>query len=229
MKNKQLICERISVGRPTEHAPRPHILDTVSVAFDGGEIALVTGDTGAGKTTLLHVMACLKRPTEGQVVFGGEAVSRWTAAHRDRWRQRVGLVFQTGIFLEDLSVLENVMVPLVPLPITRNDALSQCRRILETVDLFALSETPVHRLSVGERQRVSVARALAPTPSIILADEPTAHQDDGHTARLMALLADHAREHRSIVVMTAHDPRVGEHPSVKSIYRLVDGRLERRK
>jgi len=228
MNAKQLSCEGITVGRSTDQGPRPNILDEVSGAFYGGEIALITGDTGAGKTTLLHVMACLKRPTGGQVVFDGKAVSRWTAAHRDRWRRRVGLVFQTGIFLEDLSALENVMVPLVPMSLPRSEALARCRLILEQLDLVSFTDTPVHRLSVGERQRVSMARALAATPSVILADEPTAHQDDGQTARMMAVLADHAREHHSVVVMTAHDHRVGKHPAVKSVYRLIDGRLERR-
>lgn len=229
MSRNQLICEGITVDRPASQGPRPNILDAISGTFNGGEVALITGDTGAGKTTLLHVMACLKKPTGGQVVFDNAPVSRWTAAHRDRWRRRVGIVFQTGIFLEDLSVLENVMVPLVPRSIPRSDALSGCRVILEMLDILPFAETPVHQLSIGERQRASIARALAATPAVILADEPTAHQDDGQAARVMALLADYARDHHAAVIMTAHDPRVGAHPAVSSVYRLEGGRLEQRK
>lgn len=228
MTQNPITCDHISAAVPTGKAPRRDILVDVSAVFNCGEVALVTGDTGAGKTTLLHVVACLQRPTAGQVLFGSDPVSRWAPAHRDRWRRRVGIVFQTGLFLEDLSALENVMVPLVPRQMPATDMTTRCREMLERLALSALARTPVNRLSTGERQRVSIARALVSAPAVMLADEPTAHQDDGQTARIMALLAEHARLHQAVVLMTAHDPRVAQHPAAATAYRLEGGRLERR-
>ena len=228
MTQNPVTCDHISVAVPTGKAARRDILVDVSAVFGCGEVALVTGDTGAGKTTLLHVIACLERPTAGQVLFGGDPVSRWAPAHRDLWRRRVGIVFQTGLFLEDLSALENVMVPLVPQRMPPTDMTARCRDMLERLELSALARTPVNRLSTGERQRVSIARALVSAPAVMLADEPTAHQDDRQAARIMVLLAEHARVHRAVVVMTAHDPRVAGHPAAATAYRLDGGRLDRR-
>jgi ABC-type lipoprotein export system ATPase subunit len=228
MTQKPITCDHITVAVPTGKATRRDILVNVSAVFNGGEVALITGDTGAGKTTLLQVMACLQRPTAGQVLFGSDPVSRWAPAHRDRWRSGVGIVFQTGRFLEDLSALENVMVPLVPRQMPPADMTTRCRAMLERLALSALTGTPVNRLSTGERQRVSIARALVSAPAVLLADEPTAHQDDRQASRIMALLAEHARVHQAVVVITAHDPRVAQHPSTATAYRLDGGRLERR-
>ncbi|MFH1982756.1 MAG: ATP-binding cassette domain-containing protein [Pseudomonadota bacterium] len=227
MTTDRITCDRISVAATRGRAHHPDILVDVSAIFTGGEVALITGNTGAGKTTLLRVLACLQRPSAGQVLFGNDPVSRWTPAYRDRWRRRVGFVFQTGLFLEDLNTIENVLVPLVPRQMPATEMTLRCHEMLALTDLTAMARIPVNRLSTGERQRVSIARALASAPAVILADEPTAHQDDCQAERIMALLAENARARQAVVVMTAHDPRVAQHPAVTTAYRLDSGRLER--
>lgn len=229
MTGDRLACKGVSITAPGRAASGREILNDVSAVFRGREVALITGDTGAGKSTLLHVLACLERPASGQVVYGTDPVSRWTPAHQDRWRRQVGIVFQTGLFLEDLNALENVLIPLVPSPMSAAEATRRSREVLDRLALTQLAQAPVNQLSVGERQRVSIARALAASPKVILADEPTAHQDDRQAAGVMALLEDAALTQGAVVVMTAHDPRISGHTAISSVYRLAGGRLERRR
>ncbi|HRX50559.1 MAG TPA: ATP-binding cassette domain-containing protein [Candidatus Krumholzibacteria bacterium] len=177
--------------------------DTV---FAAGTLTLLTGPTGSGKTTLLHLLAGLLRPTAGEILADGEAVSRWTAAHRDRWRRGVGLLLQHAPLLEDRRADENVLAPLVPLTGPTAPKLAAVAAALAAVDSVDLAARPVRELSGGERQRVALARALAPSPAVLLLDEPTAHQDD---ARIPALLAAAraARDRGAVVVVASHDPR----------------------
>lgn len=227
MKGNRLTCDAIEAqfGPPGPHGST--VFASVSARFNAGQMALITGDTGAGKTTLLNILAGMLRPTAGQVFFGDAPVSRWTAAHRTIWRRQVGIVFQADRFLADRTVFENIMVPLIPQAITRGDILDRCRKVLVKTDLGGLADAPIERLSGGERQRVSLARALVGNPKVLLADEPTAHQDDGHADGVLAALSDAAHGGGAIVVVTAHDRRVADHPAVAARYHLDGGRLER--
>jgi len=194
--------------RGLEHARggdglRLRLPDTV---FAAGTLTLLTGATGTGKTTLLHLLAGLLRPTTGEILADGEAVSRWTAAHRDRWRRDVGLLLQHAPLLEDRRADENVLAPLVPRPGPTADKLTAAAAALAAVGSQDLAARPVRELSGGERQRVALARALAPRPAVLLLDEPTAHQDDGRIPGILAA-AHAARDRGAVVVVASHDPR----------------------
>ncbi|MCB9526066.1 MAG: ATP-binding cassette domain-containing protein [Myxococcales bacterium] len=200
------------------------VLEGIDAAFAPGTLTALVGPSGVGKSTLLHILAGLLRPTEGQVLADDQPVSRWVASHRDRWRQQVGLTLQHPHLLPELTVLENVMVPLVPRGLGRKALRERAHAALAQVGAEPLAGRSARALSGGEQQRVALARALVGAPRFVLADEPTAHQDDAATARVVAALAA-ARDQGAVVVVAAHDPRLVEAAVVDARLRLVDGRI----
>jgi putative ABC transport system ATP-binding protein len=203
------------------------VLRDVSAEFPRGGLSLVTGATGAGKSSLLHLLAGLLRPTAGEVLADGAPVSRWAVGYRDRWRRRVGIVFQSANLFSGLSVLENVILPLIP----RGRSLAALRaaghEVLAELGLADLAGASADRLSGGERQRVALARALVGRPDFLMADEPTAHQDPGNAARVLQVLAA-CRTRGAAVVVAAHDPRVVGAGVADRRWHLAAGRLEAR-
>ncbi|MFO7495291.1 MAG: ATP-binding cassette domain-containing protein [Desulfobacterales bacterium] len=201
------------------------VLQDVSAVFPRGALALVTGATGAGKSSLLHLLAGLLRPTTGEVLADGAPVSRWGAAHRDRWRRRVGIVFQSANLFSELSVLENVILPLVPRSRSLAALRAAGREVLAELALTDLAGAQAGQLSGGERQRAALARALVGRPDFLMADEPTAHQDPASAARVLQALAA-CRARGAVVVVAAHDPRVVGAGVADRHWQLAAGRLE---
>jgi ABC-type lipoprotein export system ATPase subunit len=199
-------------------------LEDVSATFAAGAISLVSGPIGAGKTTLLHVMSGLLRPTSGEVVVDGEAVSRYVGVHRDRWRRQVGIAFQAPRFLDQLGVVENVMVPLVPVAGSLREARRRAAVELERLELGALAERDLASLSGGERQRVGFARAMVGQPRFLFADEPTAHQDAAGVSLILRRLGE-LRDAGAVVVVASHDARVGKAAAIDHAWLLEAGRL----
>ncbi|MGA9479236.1 MAG: ATP-binding cassette domain-containing protein [Desulfobacterales bacterium] len=218
-------CRRLTVARRASDGREKVVIDDLSAQFETGQMAVISGATGAGKSTLLHVLAGLLRPVQGEVVVDGEAVSRWVSSHRDRWRRRVGIVFQHDRLLGDLSAVENVVLPLIP----RGGGLKECRRsalaALSRLSVDPLADKLVRNLSGGERQRVAIARALVARPSFLFADEPTAHQDHKSTEEILKTLVAAAAA-GAVVVVTAHDPRILEAGATGGRFRLVQGWLK---
>ena len=202
------------------------LLRKVSARFEKGRITLLSGEMGAGKTTLLNTLAGLLRPAEGEVIAEGLAVSHWTSAHLDRWRRDVGLVFQSCHLWAGLTVLENVILPMIP----RGEKLARLRTFgLESLKRLGVAHLAGRRargLSLGERQRVTVARALVSRPAFVLADEPTAHQDEGGVAIVLDCLAS-AAEGNATLVVASHDPRVLKDLRIEHRWHLTKGRIER--
>jgi ABC-type lipoprotein export system ATPase subunit len=217
-------CRRLTVARRTPDGREKLVIDDLSAQFETGQMAVISGATGSGKSTLLHVLAGLLRPVQGEVVVDGEAVSRWVSSHRDRWRRRVGIVFQHDLLLGDLSAVENVLLPLIP----RGGGLKECRRsalaALSRLSVGPLADKMVRSLSGGERQRVAIARAVVSQPSFLLADEPTAHQDRKSAEEILETLAAAAAA-GAVVIVTAHDPRILEAGAEGGRFQLVQGRL----
>jgi putative ABC transport system ATP-binding protein len=185
------------------------------------------GPTGSGKSTLLYVLSALLRPSAGEVFATGQPISRWTSTHQDRWRQQVGICFQRFELWPELTALENVMVPLLPRYMSVSALRARARSALERTAAADLAPRPSGELSSGEQQRVALARALVTGPSYLLADEPTAHQDDHGTATVLNALTEEAARGAAVVV-TSHDPRLTEHRGphwASACYRLKRGRL----
>ncbi len=216
-------CRRLTVVRRTSDGRENLVIEDLSAQFKTG-LAVISGATGSGKSTLLHVLAGLLRPVQGEVLVDGEAVSRWVSSHRDRWRRKVGIVFQHDRLLGDLSAVENVLLPLIP----QGSSLKECRRLalaaLGRMSVDALADKLVCNLSGGERQRIAIARAVVSQPSFLLADEPTAHQDHESAEEILKALAAAAAA-GAVVIVTAHDPRILEADGADGCFRLVQGRL----
>ncbi len=219
-----LTCRRLDFRWPGEQAHEPFVLASVDAAFSPGAVSLITGETGAGKSTLLHLLAGLLQPTAGEVWADGQPVSRWPARHRDPWRRQVGIVFQHLAVMPDLSVAENLLLPLIPRNIAWSCMQDDIRRQLVLADLSDLSDTPARTLSGGQRQRLAIARALVARPRFILADEPTAFQDDDHAAQIGSLLRAAASE-GAVVIICSHDRRLRESADVDQRFHLASSAL----
>jgi putative ABC transport system ATP-binding protein len=172
-----------------------------------GEQWLLLGNSGSGKTTLLHLIAGLRRPKSGEVQIGDTVLQQLSGKALDQFRgQRIGLVFQRPHFLRALTVGENLslarrMAGLPPAP-------EAIRQILERLAIpHKLSAYP-HALSVGERQRAAVARALVNEPDILLADEPTSALDDENAHQVITLLREQAEKAGATLLIVTHDNRL---------------------
>lgn len=219
-----LACRRLDFRWPGKHAHNPLVLRSVEATFSPGTVSLVTGKTGAGKSTLLHLLAGLLRPTAGEVRADSQPVSRWPAHHRDSWRRQVGIVFQHLALMPELTVAENILLPMIPRNTAWNSKQNELRRQLVDAGLSSLAGTPAKALSGGQRQRLAIARALAGRPRFLLADEPTAFQDDNHALRIRAQLRTVARE-GAVVVICSHDPRMRKSDKVDRRFHLASAIL----
>jgi len=183
------------------------ILDVREFHLAAGEQAVLMGRSGSGKTTLLHVIAGISRPDSGVVQIDGVDIARLPEAGRDRFRaDKLGYVFQTFNLLQGFSALENVMLGMA----FANGRADQgrARSLLDRVGLgHRLSHKPA-MLSVGEQQRVAVARALANKPKLLLADEPTANVDAGHQQQIIDLVRSTCREEGVALLLVTHTPEV---------------------
>jgi putative ABC transport system ATP-binding protein len=203
------------------------VLTGVDGSFEQGACSLIAGPTGSGKSSLLYVLAALLRPTAGEVLAAGQPVSRWTSAHRDRWRRQIGICFQRFELWPELTALENVMVPLLPRRTSLSAARAQAGSALDRVAAANLAARCSGELSAGQQQRVAFARALVTSPAYLLADEPTAHQDDDGASTMLRALTEEAGRGATVVV-TSHDRRLTERGGrtwASACHRLKGGRM----
>jgi len=223
--NSAITCRDLCYTLPAGSGKSLRVLDTLNATFPAGRISIISGAVGAGKSSLLNVLAGLSRPTSGEVIANGQAVSRWAGGHRDRWRRQVGIIFQHYHLLYDLTLLENVILPLIPL----GYGLSECRRrateALQKTAILHLAGNPVNGLSGGERQKTAIARALVTRPAYVLADEPTAHQDPENAERVLNLLRECAGRN-AVVIIATHAPELAAQIDAPVRYHLADGKLE---
>jgi ABC-type lipoprotein export system ATPase subunit len=174
-----------------------------------GEALLITGQSGCGKTTLLHLLAGILRPQAGTIQLGNTMLNQLTATESDRFRgQNIGLVYQRAHFLSALSVMDNLLLPAYfgQKPNTPKAIVA----LAEELGIgHVLNKLPA-RLSIGEQQRASIARALVNRPQLILADEPTSALDDINCDAVIQLLTEQARAHEAALVIVTHDGRLKE-------------------
>jgi lipoprotein-releasing system ATP-binding protein len=182
------------------------VLRGVDLEVAEGEMVAITGASGVGKSTLLHVLGTLDRPDRGSLRLAGEDVLALSEARRCAFRNRtLGFVFQFHHLLPEFSALENVAMPLLIAQRPREEAQGQARGLLEELGLGPRKDHRPGALSGGEQQRVAVARALAMTPRVLLADEPTGNLDRATGERLHHLLRSLARGRRLSVVVVTHN------------------------
>jgi putative ABC transport system ATP-binding protein len=206
---KQLLSIR-NVSKYYGRGPsRVTAVDRVSLCVGSGEVILILGPSGSGKTTLLSIMGCLLRPTHGEVFANGTNVYQLPDGELSRLRrERIGFVFQSFNLLGFLTVRQNVEVVLNLGGIRGQQARERATELLRWVKLDHRLEFRPRDLSGGEKQRVSIARALANDPMLILADEPTGSLDSKTGRIVVDLLAALARDRGSGVVIVSHDQRI---------------------
>jgi putative ABC transport system ATP-binding protein len=197
-------------------------LDHVSLGVRRGTVVAISGPSGSGKSTLLHLLAALDTPDEGTVVVDGQDLRRLSHSEQAAYRRHIGFVFQRFHLLPALTVLDNVIAPVLPYR-TEFDKQARGRELLVAVGLDSRERQLPSRLSGGEQQRVAVARALINRPSLVLADEPTGNLDSATGAAIMDLLLT-LREQLGITIMVAtHDLDIASR--CDRMLRLVDGRI----
>jgi putative ABC transport system ATP-binding protein len=185
-----------------------HVLRHLTLDVAEGEFLALMGPSGSGKTTLLNLIAGLDRPTGGSITVGDNVISEMSESELARWRTRhVGFVFQFYYLLPVLTAYENVELPLLLLPLTKE----QRRKQVETaLDLVGLADRMDHRpgqLSGGQQQRVGIARAMVTDPELIVADEPTGDLDTKSADAILGLMEILRSQLNKTIIMVTHDPK----------------------
>lgn len=182
------------------------VLDIPALELRAGEQVALRGASGSGKTTLLHIIAGILTPDSGRVLIDGADITSMGEARRDALRaERIGYVFQTFNLLQGYSALENVLLGMM---FGRGADAKAAAALLERVGLGNRLSYRPRQLSVGQQQRVAVARALANHPRLVLADEPTGNLDPRHGAEALTLIRDVCREQGAALLLVSHDPAV---------------------
>ena len=201
-------------------------VDRVTVRVERGEIVAIKGPSGSGKTTLLSLIGCMARPTSGSIVVDGRDVAKLSEEVLTRVRRKkFGFIFQQFNLISDLTVVDNVMLPLYPVDVGQAEMRRRAEAALEGLGLLGKMARRVRQLSGGEQQRVAIARALVNEPEIIIADEPTAHLDHKLSDEFMGILEDLNREGKTVVIST-HDALIYDHRIVDRVIAMRDGRIE---
>ncbi|NQV02894.1 MAG: ABC transporter ATP-binding protein [Bacteroidia bacterium] len=211
----------------SKHYDHP-VLKEISLTIDRGDSIAIVGPSGSGKSTLLNILGTLDRPSSGKVILNSEAVEilddNSLAGIRNHF---IGFVFQLHYLLPQLTLLENILLPILP---ERNNSVVKeaQQRASRLIVRTGLSERTAHlpgQLSVGECQRAAVVRALINKPGLLLADEPTGSLDEEHAASLGMLLGELNREEEMGMVVVTHSMEMARR--MKVIYRLHSGSLEK--
>ncbi|HXH71562.1 MAG TPA: ABC transporter ATP-binding protein [Mariprofundaceae bacterium] len=181
------------------------ILKDISFELAGGQFLAVVGESGSGKSTMLQIIGTLDPPDRGEAWLGGESLFSLSKRQQARLRsEKIGFVYQAHHLIPELTALENVMLPLLVQGRSSNAACTRATELLERMHLGERLEHVPARLSGGESQRVAVARALATSPSLLLADEPTGNLDEDTAGQVFGLLRQLCREEGAAVVMVTH-------------------------
>ena len=187
-----------------------------------GEFIAITGPSGCGKSTLLQMLGALDRPTSGSLRYRGKSLPELPDQSAYRARE-IGMIFQAFHLLPTFTALENVQIPMFETDLPATQRKTRARHLLKSVGLGHRMDHFPAKLSGGERQRVAIARSLANTPSVLLADEPTGNLDSENTGMIMDLIDQLQREKSVTLILVTHDPSVAGHAS--RIIAMKDGRI----
>jgi putative ABC transport system ATP-binding protein len=227
------ITKSFNSGKPNQFTA----VDNVTLTVNPGEITVFKGPSGSGKTSLLTMIGCMARPTSGRIFLrgvaaavpfqkGGAAAIEITSLPErflnEIRRSTFGFIFQQFNLVKGITVLENVMLPAYPTGEGRADFRARAVALLKQFSITRLAGQRVELLSGGELQRVAIARALINNPSIIIADEPTAHLDSKLSLDFMAIVGRLKEEGKSVLI-ASHDPIVFDSPLVDSLVEMRDG------
>ncbi len=198
-------------------------LNGVNLKVAEGEFVAVMGPSGCGKSTLLNIIGMLDNPTEGSYQFAGHEVSGLRESQRTQLRKgNLGFVFQSFNLIDELTVFENVELPLIYLKMNKSERREKVKRVLERMKIAHREKHFPQQLSGGQQQRVAIARAVVTTPKLILADEPTGNLDSKNGIEVMNLLTELNQEGTTIVMVT-HSDRDSHY--AHRVINLFDGQI----
>lgn len=197
----------------------------INLTIQSGEFTALVGPSGSGKTTLLQLLGCLDQPSSGKVYINGQDVTVMNRNQRaDLRKNNLGFIFQFFALIPTLTAYENIELPLLLKGAGPEERKERVNYLLKAVDLVDHSNHRPDQMSGGQQQRVAIARALSTSPSLILADEPTANLDTANGQQVMEIMANLNKETGVTFVFATHDPRVFKY--AKRIVTLRDGLIE---
>jgi putative ABC transport system ATP-binding protein len=200
-----------------------YALDDVSIYVEKGEFVSIMGPSGCGKSTLMNLLGLLDSPSGGEYSLLDEEVSGYSEAKRAELRRgNIGFVFQSFNLVDELTVYENIELPLLYMRVPKAERKDKIRFVMEKMNIGHRKSHFPQQLSGGQQQRVAVARAIVAGPQLILADEPTGNLDSRHGEEVMNILLDLNRE-GSTIVMVTHSPEYAAYSG--RVIRLYDGKV----
>jgi putative ABC transport system ATP-binding protein len=198
----------------------------VTLSIDFNQVTVFRGPSGSGKTTLLSLIGCMARPTSGRISLAGREITSLPERFLTQIRQKTfGFIFQQFNLIKGVTALENAMLPAYPAGEKYPSLKKRAMHLFDLLNLSTKATSKVEWLSGGEAQRVTIARALINDPSIIVADEPTAHLDTKLSREFMEVIA-RLKEERKTVLIASHDPLVYESPVIDRVIKVRDGKVE---
>jgi putative ABC transport system ATP-binding protein len=198
-------------------------LNNVNINIEKGEFVSIMGPSGCGKSTLLNILGLLDNPSNGEYHFVGHEVSKYSERQRAQLRkENIGFVFQSFNLIDELTVYENVELPLLYLGYSSDERKKRVQEVLDKMEIRHRESHFPQQLSGGQQQRVAVARAIVGSPKIILADEPTGNLDSSHGDEVMNMLTS-LNEQGTTIVMVTHSPTYAEYGN--RVIHLFDGHV----
>ncbi|WP_270563563.1 ABC transporter ATP-binding protein [Clostridium beijerinckii] len=181
-------------------------VDAISIKVDKGDIIAIMGPSGCGKSTLLNILGCIDTPSQGEYYIDDFQVDFKKLNQLSKIRnEKISFIFQNFALIKDLSVLENVMLPLKFRGIARKERVNKAIKYLNELDILNLKNKSIRQLSGGQQQRVAIARALTQESEIILADEPTGALDQENSIKIMKILQELNQKHNKTILVVTHD------------------------
>ena len=222
-ESKVLVIENISMNY--DETPNiVHALSNVNLILNKNELTIIEGPSGSGKTTLLNIIGGLLKPSSGKILVNNKNIIEMNDNEKAYYRNKViGFVFQSFYLEPNFTVYDNVEVPLIIAGIPKNERRKMILSTLDSVGLLDKEKMIASKLSGGEKQRVSIARAIVNNPEIILADEPTGNLDAESAENVAAMLSLAAAKYKQTIVMVTHDKQMAEYAD--RILNIVDGQV----
>jgi putative ABC transport system ATP-binding protein len=200
------------------------ILKGVSMTISSGSFTTIMGPSGSGKSTLMHLLGLLDTPSEGKILFGGQDISKFSEDKLAQIRgEKIGFIFQQFNLLQNLTALENVMLPMIFQGVSENKRIERAKFLLDSVDLEHRINHRPKEMSGGEQQRIAIARSLVNDPEILIGDEPTGNLDSSTGKTVMEILTKLHREQKKTIIVVTHDPSIAHYS--QNIIHIQDGNI----
>jgi len=200
------------------------ILKGINIEISQGSFATIMGPSGSGKSTLMYLLGLLDMPSEGKIYLEGKDISKFSedklAAIRGK---KIGFIFQQFNLLQNLTALENVMLPMIFQGVAESKRIERAKALLDSVDLEHRIDHKPTEVSGGEQQRIAIARSLVNNPEIIIADEPTGNLDSATGKVVMEILTKLHKEQKKTIIIVTHDPNIASYS--QNIIHIQDGQI----